>query len=83
MDLFRYGNCICSGVENGFVPTLIDLFEEDEREDGVRPQAEVVGGEALPEREEALVLHNLDGTGWERVNGRNGQFLTKTDTPGL
>ena len=45
---------------------MLDLFEKDEREDSVRPQPEVVGGEALPEREEALVLHNLGGRGWER-----------------
>ena len=38
---------------------LVHLLEEDEGEDGVRAQAEVVRGEALPQREETLVLDNL------------------------
>ena len=36
-----------------FVP-LIHLLQEDKRDDCVRPQSEVVGGEALPEAEEAF-----------------------------
>ena len=38
---------------------LVHLLEEDEGEDGVRAQPEVVRGEALPQREETLVLDNL------------------------
>ena len=38
---------------------LVHLLEEDEGEDGVGPETEVVRGEALPQREETLVLDNL------------------------
>ena len=38
---------------------FVHLLEEDEGEDGVRAQPEVVRGEALPQREETLVLDNL------------------------
>ena len=54
-----------SAAATGRVPqhdalvVLVHLLEEDEGEDGVRPESGVVRREALPQREHALVLHHL------------------------
>lgn len=48
-----------SGTEEEPLVPLVHLLKEDEGEHGVGAQAGVVGGEALPEAEEALVPHHL------------------------
>ena len=47
-------------AENVDLVEPVHLLEEDEGQHGVRPEAEVVGGEALPQAEEALVPGHLD-----------------------
>lgn len=48
-----------SGTEEEPLVPLVHLLKKDEGEHSVGAQAGVVGGEALPEAEEALVPHHL------------------------
>lgn len=62
-----------SGTEEEPLVPLVHLLEKDEGEHGVGAQAGVVGGEALPEAEEALIPHHLQQhVLWEEQGVRGG-----------
>lgn len=54
----HWGGGVLGAEEEPLVP-LVHLLEKDEGEHGVGAQAGIVGGEALPEAEEALIPHHL------------------------
>ena len=44
-----------------------DLLKEDEGEDGVGTEAEVVGSESLPQREETFSFYHLEQFSWFNI----------------
>lgn len=48
-----------SGTEEEPLVPLVHLLKKDEGKHGVGAQAGIVGGEAFPEAEEALIPHHL------------------------
>ncbi len=46
-------------LENVLLVKEVELLEEDECEDGVGPEASIVGREALPQAQHALFLNDL------------------------
>lgn len=76
-----------SGTEEEPLVPFVHLLEKDEGEHGVGAQAGIVGGEALPEAEEALIPHHLQQhVLWEeqRVGGgpkiKRNHLKNYTDT---